>query len=33
MDVWGGSGEQNGAEFSTGFPQVFPQKKSLTKGG
>jgi len=33
MDVWGGSGEQNGAEFSTGFQQVFPHKKSLTKGG
>jgi len=27
MDVWGGSGEQNGAEFSTGFPQTFPQVK------
>jgi len=32
MDVWGGSGEQNGAEFSTGFPQGFPQKKKLDKG-
>ena len=33
MDVWGGSGEQNGAEFSTGFPQTFPQvNKKVDKG-